>query len=92
MDRHGNIVAKSEIVQHVDSEEHQDIRKPSNQGDSSFFDKEWRMGGGEVRWPCEESRYNELDESDEEAAIRFLSVEILVSASKVSIFIASRLT
>lgn len=82
MYRHGDLVAESKVIQHVDSEEHHDVRKPSNQWDSSFFHEEWRVGGGEVRRPCKESRDNELDESDKETAIRFLSVEMLVRAIK----------
>ncbi len=92
MYRHRDVVAKSEVVQHVDSEEHRDVWKPSNQRDSSIFDEERRAGGGEVNRPSEESRDNELDEGDEETAIRFFSVEMPVSAFKVAGFTAAALT
>lgn len=42
--------------------------------------------------PSEESRDNELDEGDEETAIRFFSVEMPVSAFKVAGFTAAALT
>lgn len=83
MYRDGDIVAESEVVQHVDGEEHQDVGKPSNQRNSSIFDEKGRAGGREVRGPCEESRDDELDEGDEEAATGFFSAKSMVSSRRV---------
>lgn len=82
MYRYGDVVAESEVIQHVDCEEHQDVRKPSNQRNSPVFDEKGRAVGGEVRWPCEEGRDDELDEGDEEAASGFFSARYMISVSR----------
>ena len=62
----GDVVAKGEIVEHVDGEKHHGTGDHSSQRDSALPEEERWMAGGEVSWPCDESRYNELDEGDQE--------------------------
>ena len=67
MYRDGDVVAKGEVVKHIDSEEHQGTQNQSCQGESAALKEEWWTAEGEVSWPCDESCYNELDEGDEES-------------------------
>ena len=62
-----DIIAKSEIVQQIDSEENEYIRHPSRQWDVSRLEEEGRSIDREVRGPCEERDNGKLDEGYEEA-------------------------
>lgn len=44
MHRHRDVVAESEVIQHVDGEEHDNIWKPSSQRDGAVFEEEGRSG------------------------------------------------
>ena len=66
MYRDRDVVAKGEVVEHIDSKEHQGTcKQPSQRNSASLKEQRW-SAGGEVSWPCEESCYDELDESDQE--------------------------
>ena len=67
MYRDRDIVTKSEVVEQIDSEEHEYVRHPAHQWDLSRLEKERGSIDRGVSWPCEESDNNELDESYEEA-------------------------
>ncbi len=67
MYRDGDIVAKGEVVEHVGSEEQESAQRQSSQWNSTLLEEERWTVGREVSWPCDESCYNELDESDKES-------------------------
>ena len=79
MYRDGDVVAKGEIVEHIDSKEHQGAQNQSGQGESAPLKEEWWTARGEVSWPCDESCYNELDEGDEES---FWDYQIIFTGKK----------
>lgn len=62
-----NVIAKSKIVEQIDSEEHEHIWQPSCQRDTPRLEEERRSFDGEVGWPGEDGGDDELDEGDEEA-------------------------
>ena len=64
---HGDryVIAKSVIVQHIDEEEHDNIRNPTHQGNCPWLDEEGRIVDGKMRWPSKECSDDELDERDE---------------------------
>ena len=65
--RHRDVVPKSEVVQHVDGAEKDDIGYPYDERDCSGFEEERRMRGGEVGRPCHDCHEEELADGDEEA-------------------------
>lgn len=67
MYRDRDAIAKGEVVEHVDSEEHQGTQDQSSQRNSAPLEEERWTAGGEVSRPCDKSCYNELDEGDEES-------------------------
>lgn len=67
MYRDRDVVTKGEVIQHVHSKEHEDIRKPSNQWNASRFEEEGRMRSGEMGGPSEGHRGKKLNKGYEES-------------------------
>lgn len=53
MNRNGDVISKSEVVEQIDGEEEENIREPAGQRDSPRFEKKGRVRRGEVSGPCE---------------------------------------
>ena len=82
MHRHGYIVAKCIIVQHIHNEEEDNIGQPFLQGDGSRLEEESRGGHGGMMWVREKRGQDKLCKGDEKAAVWLSSVD-LVSAAQV---------
>ena len=65
MYRDRDVIAKGEVVEHIDSEEHQRTQKQSGHRDTTPLKERWWIAEGEVSRPCDESCHNELNEGDE---------------------------
>lgn len=61
----GDVVAESEIVEHVDGEEKEDIRYPASHRHGRGFQEPWGVRRGNVSWQREEEGDEELDKGDE---------------------------
>jgi len=67
MYRYGDIVAKGEVVQHVDREEKEDIRYPADYRHRGNFQRPWTIRRGDVGRQRKEEGDEELDEGYEKA-------------------------
>ena len=65
MNRNGDVKSENEVVEQIDGEEEENTRQPAGKRDFPRLKEKWRMRGGEVMGPCEESRYDKLNEGDE---------------------------
>lgn len=61
----GDVISENEVVEQIDGEEEKNTWKPAGQRDFPRLEEKGRMRGGEVMGPCEESRYDKLNEGDE---------------------------
>lgn len=60
-----DVVAEGKVIEEIDSKEEDNVREPTSQGYSSDPEEERGIRCGEVCWPGEQSRYQELDKGDE---------------------------
>ena len=61
-----DVVPEREVVEEVNGEEEKNVRQPAGERDRPRLEEKGRMRGGEVSGPCEQSRYDKLNECDEE--------------------------
>lgn len=73
MDRHGDIVAKRMIVEHIDAEEEHNVDQPAADGNSVRRNEERRAARVELGDVTGDRHEKELDEREERACERDVS-------------------
>lgn len=96
MNRHGYVVAKGMIVQHVDGKEQQDIDEPSAKRDDVGSKEKGRARFIELGYIASDSDEQELKESYERSYVAWISIcvsTVLYGTGRVIIpFVGSKLS
>lgn len=65
VNRNGDVISEHEVIEEINGEKEKNVRQPARQRDRPWPEKKWRVRCGEVSGPCEESRYDKLNEGNE---------------------------
>lgn len=74
MNRHGYVVAKGMVVQHIDGEEQQDIDEPSAKRDDVWSKEERRTRFIELRYIASDGDEQKLNKGYERSYVAWISI------------------